>query len=131
MPCFSVSSEGKLRATIHTTVALLRMRSGISHEAGFLGNCVPHYGTIELPFIRSLVNLAALILPRLPQLIAMPTENSIPEILVLHSDKEDDDGIKADVLGVTTSTPNEPVVTMRELWSYYCEWRGGFPLPLR
>jgi len=59
----------------------------------------------------------------------MPTENSIPEILVLHSDKKDEDGVKADVLGVTTSTLSEPVVTMRELLAYYCEFHGGFPLP--
>lgn len=62
----------------------------------------------------------------------MPTGDTIPEVLVLHSDKEDDVGVKADVLGVSTSTlGEEPVVTMRELWSYYCEYHGGFPLPLQ
>ena len=74
-------------------------------------------------------NLAALILPRLLQLIAMLTENSIPEILVL--DKKVDDQVKVDVLGVTSSSLVEPVTTMRELWGYYCKCRGGIPSPLQ
>ena len=74
-------------------------------------------------------NLAALILPRLPQLIAMPTENPIPEILVL--DKKVDDEVEVDVLGVTSSSLGEPVMSLRELWGYYCKCHEGFPLPLQ
>jgi hypothetical protein len=60
----------------------------------------------------------------------MQKENSIPEILVLHSDKDDSE-VNTDVLGVSASTLSEPVVTVRELWGYYCECHGGFLLPLQ
>jgi hypothetical protein len=49
----------------------------------------------------------------------MATENPIPEFSVL--DKKDDDKATSDVWHVSPSSHGEPIVTRRELWSYYCK----------
>jgi hypothetical protein len=46
-------------------------------------------------------------------------------------DKETDDKIISDDWHVATSSHDEPIVTRRELWSYYCKRRFDFLSSLR
>ena len=50
----------------------------------------------------------------------MAADNAIPEITVLDKNK---DGVTHDVSLVHPSSHGEPIVTRRELWSYYCKPR--------
>lgn len=53
----------------------------------------------------------------------MATGDPLPELPVL---EKTDDGVTSDVSLVTSSSNDEPIVTRRELWSYYCTQRRHF-----
>jgi hypothetical protein len=46
-------------------------------------------------------------------------------------DNDSDDRIISDDLHVASSSHGEPIVTRRELWSYYCKRRSDFLSSLR
>jgi hypothetical protein len=48
----------------------------------------------------------------------MAADKSTAELSV--TEKKNDDGSKPDVSLITQSNQGEPIVTRRELWSYYC-----------
>ena len=55
----------------------------------------------------------------------MATEGPIHKLLVIDNiDTKTDDGVTSDVSLVTPSSHVKPIVTRRELWSYYCTQHG-------
>jgi hypothetical protein len=55
----------------------------------------------------------------------MPIDDVAPDLTV----DKNDDGVISDVSDVCPSSHGEPIVTRRELWSYYCERRRDFSIP--
>lgn len=50
---------------------------------------------------------------------AVPTEHLVPELVLPDSDVGKDDAAASEVPVVAPPSYDEPVVTRRELWSYY------------
>ena len=67
--------------------------------------------------------------PHSPTYNIMHSDDSITGSPVL--DKESDDRIISDDSHVAASSHDEPIVTRRELWSYYCKRRFDFLSSLR
>jgi hypothetical protein len=69
--------------------------------------------------------------PSSPAFTTMTTNKSSLESSVLDMKNDDKDKVIPDIPLVNPSTRGEPIVTRRELWSYYCKCCRDFPSSLQ